>query len=158
METKTVDLALLALRTVLGVIFVAHGAQKLFGAFGGPGLDGWTAAMMELGLRPPALMALLSGLAEFGGGLLLIFGLLTPLGALSAVVVMAFAIATVNGQNGFFNENGGFEYNLALITMAGALILAGAGAYSLDRTLAKAAPRPMGLVLRQVPQREEDSA
>ena len=118
------DLALLVLRLVLGGVFIAHGAQKLFGWFGGPGLQGTAGFFEKLG-----------GLAEFGGGLLVLLGLLTPLGALAVIVVMIVAILRVHLPNGFFNTSGGYEFNLTLIGIAVALILAGSGAYGLDAVL-----------------------
>jgi putative oxidoreductase len=129
------DVALLWLRLIIGVVFVAHGAQKLFGAFGGAGLDGTADFMRDLGLDPGMFFAVSAGLSEFCGGLLLLAGLLTPLGALAITGVMAVAIATVNGENGFFNQDQGYEYNLVLTGIALALIVAGPGRYSLDRVL-----------------------
>ena len=129
------DLALLVLRLVLGGVFIAHGAQKLFGWFGGPGLQGTAGFFEKLGIRPGSVTALLAGLAEFGGGLLVLLGLLTPLGALAVIVVMIVAILRVHLPNGFFNTSGGYEFNLTLIGIAVALILAGSGAYGLDAVL-----------------------
>lgn len=126
------DVALLVLRVVLGTIFLAHGAQKLFGAFGGPGLKGTAGFFEQIGIKPGSVMAPLAALSEFGGGLLVLVGLLTPLGALAIAGTMVVAIAKVHGKNGFFAENGGYEYNLALIGVAATLVLAGAGAYSVD--------------------------
>ena len=129
------DLALFVLRLVLGGVFIAHGAQKLFGWFGGPGLQGTAGFFDQTGIKPGSVMALLAGLAEFGGGLLVLLGLLTPLGALAIIVVMIVAILRVHLPNGFFNTNGGYEFNLTLIGIAVALILAGSGAYGLDVVL-----------------------
>ncbi|MGH3087103.1 MAG: DoxX family protein [Rubrobacteraceae bacterium] len=130
-----IDLALLILRLVLGAIFVAHGAQKLFGSFGGPGLKGTAGFFDQLGIKPAPTMALLAGLTEFVGGLLMAAGFLTPVAALGLIVVMAVAAVTVHSQNGFFAAEGGYEFNLALAAMALALLVAGAGAYSLDGVL-----------------------
>ncbi|ABG03874.1 DoxX [Rubrobacter xylanophilus DSM 9941] len=130
-----VDLALLVLRVVLGVIFVAHGAQKLFGSFGGPGLKGTAGFFGQLGIRPAYPMAVAVGVVEFFGGLLAALGLLTPVAAVGIILVMVVAILTVHLRNGFFNQNGGYEFNLALIGIALALLLAGAGSYSLDAAL-----------------------
>lgn len=129
------DVGLLVLRVVLGVIFAAHGAQKLFGSFGGPGLEGTAGFHGQLGIKPPYLMAVLAGLAEFVGGILVAVGFLTPIAAVALVVTMAVAVLTVHLRNGFFNMNGGYEFNLALAAMALALIFAGAGALSIDGTL-----------------------
>jgi putative oxidoreductase len=127
-----VDVGLLVLRVVLGVIFAAHGAQKLFGAFGGPGLKGTAGFHEQLGIKPPFAMAVLAGLAEFVGGILVAVGFLTPLAAVALIVTMAVAVFTVHIKNGFFSMNGGYEFNLALAAMALTLLLTGAGAYSLD--------------------------
>jgi putative oxidoreductase len=121
------DLALLVLRLVLGGVFIAHGAQKLFGWFGRPGLKGTAGFFDQLGIKPGSTMALLAGLAEFGGGLLVLVGLLTPVAALAIIAVMIAAILKAHLANGFFNTSGGYEFNLMLI--------AGAGAYSLDGAL-----------------------
>jgi putative oxidoreductase len=127
-----IDLALLVLRVVIGAIFVAHGAQKLFGFFGGPGLKGTTGFFEQLGIKPAPAMALGAGLTEFVGGILVAVGFLTPVAALGLVVVMAVAAITVHLGNGFFATEGGYEYNLALGAVALALVVAGAGAYSVD--------------------------
>lgn len=130
-----VDVGLLVLRVVLGVIFAAHGAQKLFGSFGGPGLKGVAGFHEQLGIRPPYLMAVLAGLAEFIGGILIAVGFLTSLAAVALILVMAVAALTVHLKNGFFSQNGGYEYNLALAAMALTLLIAGAGAFSVDAAL-----------------------
>ena len=130
-----VDVGLLVLRVVLGVIFAAHGAQKLFGAFGGPGIEGTAGFHGQLGIKPPYLMAVLAGLAEFAGGILIAVGFLTPLAAVALILTMAVAVFTVHLKNGFFNMNGGYEFNLALAGMALTLLITGAGAFSLDAVL-----------------------
>jgi putative oxidoreductase len=129
------DVALLVLRLVLGGVFVAHGAQKLFGSFGGPGIEGTTGFHEQLGIKPARPMAVLAGLTEFLGGILVVAGFLTPLAALALIGVMAVAVLTVNLKNGFFAANGGYEYNLVLAAVALALVLAGGGAYGLDAAL-----------------------
>lgn len=123
----------LPLRLGLGIVFVAHGAQKLFGWFGGYGLEATGQWMDSIGLSPGWLMALLAGGSEFFGGLLIIAGLMTRLVALSAAVTMVVAIVSVHLANGFFLSNNGFEYGFALLTMAVALIIRGAGSASVDR-------------------------
>lgn len=130
-----VAVGLLIARVVLGVIFVPHGAQKLFGSFGGHGLKGTAAFNEQLGLKPGYLMALLAGLAEFVGGILMIVGFLTPVAAIVLIAVMIVAALTVHLKNGFFATNGGYEYNLALAGIALAILIAGAGAFSLDAAL-----------------------
>jgi putative oxidoreductase len=129
------DIALLVLRLVLGGVFVAHGAQKLFGSFGGPGIEGTAGFHEQLGIKPAKPMAILAGLAEFVGGILVIAGFLTPLAALALSVVMIVAIVKVHLENGFFAASGGYEFNLVLIAVAAALLLAGSGAYSIDAAL-----------------------
>ena len=129
------DIALLVLRLVLGGVFVAHGAQKLFGSFGGPGIEGTAGFHEQLGIKPAKPMAILAGLAEFVGGMLVAAGFLTPFAALALIVVMIVAIVTVHLKNGFFAASGGYEFNLVLIAVAVALILVGSGAYSIDAAL-----------------------
>jgi putative oxidoreductase len=124
--------AVLLLRVVLGLSTAAHGAQKLFGAFGGGGPRGTAANFSRLGFRAPLPMALAAGLAELGGGLLLAAGLLTPVAALAIAVVMLNAIATVHWRNGFWNTNGGYEYNLLICAAAASLAGTGGGRFSLD--------------------------
>jgi putative oxidoreductase len=130
-----IDVGLLVLRLVLGVIFIGHGAQKLFGSFDGPRISGFAKMLEQLGVKPAKPMAILAGLAEFVGGILVILGFLTPLAALALIVVMIVAVLTVHLKNGFFNTNGGYEFNLALAGMALTLLIVGAGAYSLDSAL-----------------------
>lgn len=131
-----VDLGLLALRVTLGVVFLAHGAQKAFGAFGGPGFAGATGFVGNLGFRPAGLWAGLAVAGELAAGVLFLLGLLTPLAALPVLGTMVVAIAKVHGPKGFFNQNGGYEYNLVLIIAAVTLALAGPGRLSLEYLLA----------------------
>ncbi len=130
-----ISLALLLLRLTIGLIFLAHGSQKLFGLFGGGGLSGTSQMMGHIGLQPAKLWGTLSALGEFVGGLLLVLGWFTPLAALLIIAIMLVAIARVHWSKGFWNSKGGFEFNLALLMMAVTLGLAGAGAYSLDALL-----------------------
>lgn len=129
------DLALFALRIVVGLLMAGHGAQKLFGSFGGHGIAGTGQFFESLGLRPGQRHARVAGLGEFAGGLLLALGLLTPLGAAAIIGVMTVAILTVHGPKGPWVTDGGYEYNLVLITIAFALASAGPGGWSLDRAL-----------------------
>jgi putative oxidoreductase len=122
-----VDLSLLAVRLIAGVIFAAHGAQKLFGAFGGAGLEK-TVEMMGPLAYPVSI-------GEFFGGLGLAVGFLTRFSAASLIVVMLGAIATVHGKNGLFLSDGGFEYTLALIGLLIPTLLAGPGRYAVGRFL-----------------------
>jgi putative oxidoreductase len=140
------DIGLLILRLVLGIVFAAHGAQKLFGAFGGGGLKGTTDWMVGMGLRPAWFWALVAGISEFGGGVLLALGFLSPLGALGIVAAMLVAIVKVHWQKGFWNTKGGFEYPLIILAAALALALLGPGAFSLDAALGISLPEPITLV------------
>ena len=126
------DLALLALRVVVGVLFVGHGAQKLFGAFGGGGLDGTAGMFDNIGLRPGWLHARAAGTAEFLGGALLALGLFTPFAAAVLIAVMTAAVITVHAPNGIWNTNQGYEFNLVMAAAVFALAGAGAGGWSLD--------------------------
>ena len=126
------DLALLVLRLVVGVLFAGHGAQKLFGVFGGGGLEGTTGMFDSIGLRPGWLHARAAGTAEFLGGLLIAFGLFTPFAAAALIAVMTAAVATVHVKNGIWNTNQGYEYNLVMAASVFALSGIGAGAWSLD--------------------------
>jgi putative oxidoreductase len=129
------DLALFALRLVVGLGFAAHGAQKLFGLFGGQGLAGTAGFFDKVGLKPGAFHARAAGTAEFGAGILLALGFLTPFAAAALIAVMTAAVITVHWQNGFFSTENGYEYNLVLATAAFALAGAGAGGWSLDAAI-----------------------
>lgn len=126
-DRPVVDLSLLAVRVASGVIFAAHGSQKLFGAFDGPGLQKTVEMMGPIGY--PVMVG------EFFGGLGLIVGFLTRFSAASLIVVMLGAIATVHAPHGFFLENHGFEYNIALIGLLLPTLLAGPGKYAVGRFL-----------------------
>ncbi len=129
------DLGLLVLRTVVGLLFAGHGAQKLFGAFGGSGVEGTAGFFEGLGLRPSRAQAVGSGLAELGGGLLFAVGLLTPLAAALIAAVMTAAVVSVHARNGIWSKDGGFEYNLVLVAAAFAVTAVGPGSWSLDAVL-----------------------
>jgi putative oxidoreductase len=131
--------ALVILRAFVGLTLAAHGAQKLFGWFGGPGFAKVEAGFRSQGYRPARIWTALAILGELGGGLSLAFGLLTPLGAAGAVGAMVMAI-NAHWAKGFFATKGGFEYPLALLAASFALGLAGAGAYSLDALFGLALP------------------
>ena len=129
------NLGLLILRLVVGALFVGHGTQKLFGWFEGHGLAGTAGFFESVGLRPGRRHAIAAGVAETTGGILLVLGLLTPVGAAALVAVMTAAILSVHGPNGLWSTNNGFEYNLALAAVAFALAGVGAGRWSLDHAL-----------------------
>jgi putative oxidoreductase len=128
-------LGLTAFRAAVGAVFIAHGTQKLFGWFGGAGLEGTAKGFDAIGLRPGKRNALIAGASETTGGTLLATGLLTPLGSAATIGVMSQAIRTVHWEKGFFNHDGGYEYNLTLICAAFALADTGPGPISLDRAL-----------------------
>ena len=125
----------LVLRIPVGIIFAAHGAQKLFAWFGGYGLDGTGQFFASIGLGPGYLMALLAGSAEFFGGLALIAGLLVRPAAAVLAFTMLVAIFTVHIGNGLFMSNNGYEFGLALLAASVSLVFSGAGQASLDRLL-----------------------
>lgn len=125
----------LALRIPVGLIFAAHGAQKLFGWFGGYGLEGTGQWMGSIGLAPGYLMALLAGSAEFFGGLALVLGLMVRPAAAALAFAMVVAIFTVHIDKGLFVANNGYEFGLALLAVAVSLVVTGAGRASLDAAL-----------------------
>jgi putative oxidoreductase len=134
------DIGLLVLRLVVGLLLAGHGAQKLFGWFGGPGLKGVAGWLASLGLRPPMFWAVMAGLSEFGGGLLLALGLLNPLGSLGIIGAMLMAIALVHWGKGLWASEGGSELLLTNIAVALAIALTGPGTYALDPILGIALP------------------
>jgi putative oxidoreductase len=126
-DRPAVDVSLLVVRVIVGVIFAAHGAQKLFGAFEGPGLAATVENMGPIGY--------LVTIGEFFGGLGLVVGFLSRFSAASLVVIMIGAIAMVHGPKGFFAAKGGFEYNLALVGLLVPVVLAGPGRMAIGRFL-----------------------
>jgi putative oxidoreductase len=143
-------LGLLILRLVIGLTLAGHGAQKVFGWFGGPGMTGWTGAMTRMRIRPAVPWAWTSALAELVGGLAVAFGLLSPLGSFAIIASMLVAIALVHWPKGFWVSKGGYEFNLAVIASALALALTGPGAYSLDSLLRIRLPEPAALIVAAV--------
>lgn len=131
------SLAALILRVGLGLALMPHGAQKLFGWFGGYGLQGTGQWMESIGLQPGLLMAALAGGAEFFGGLALLLGLLTRPAAALTAFTMLVAIFSVHWSSGFFNSNGGYEYAFVLLIASLSLLASGAGRLSLDRLLVR---------------------
>jgi len=128
-------IGLLMLRLFVGLTLAAHGAQKLFGWFGGYGLTGTGGFLEQLGFLPGKRHALFAGLAELTGGLFLALGFATPLAATLIISVMFVAIATVHLKHGFFNHNQGYEYNLTLAIVALSVAIIGAGPVSVDAAL-----------------------
>ena len=125
---------LLLLRVVVGLAMFAHGAQKLFGWFGGHGPQGPAGFFGSLGFRRPLAMAIMAGLSE-AAGLLLVLGFLTPAAALAVASVMVVAIGSVHAKNGFFATSGGYEYNLLIWAVAVALAATGPGRFSIDHAI-----------------------
>ncbi|GED71553.1 oxidoreductase [Brevibacillus reuszeri] len=125
------DLGLLIIRLVIGLLFVGHGAQKLFGWFGGYGLKGTGGWLDSIGVKPGVAMALIAGLGELVGGLLFATGVGFWAGAILIAATMLVAIVKVHGQNGLWATQNGYEYNLTLIAVAIGVALIGPGAYVL---------------------------
>lgn len=128
---ELLDLALLILRVVVGGTLFAHGAQKAFGWWGGPGPRGWTAIVEKMGFRPAPLFSALSIGAELSGGLL-ILGLLTPLVGMLLLGQVTVIIGKAHFKNGFWNANKGYEFALSLLGGVMAVLLAGPGSISVD--------------------------
>ncbi|GGB45535.1 DoxX family protein [Shewanella inventionis] len=134
---STAGFSTLALRVPVGIIFMAHGAQKLFGWFGGYGLEGTGQWMASMGMEPGVLMAFMAGSAEFFGGLFILLGLLTRPAAVALAFTMVAAIASVHLSNGLFMSNNGYEYALALLAASVSLALSGSGKAALDNALTR---------------------
>lgn len=128
-------LGLLVIRLVIGLTFAAHGSQKLFGWFGGYGVDGTAGFFESIGLKPGKPLALLAGAGEFLSGLFFAAGFLTPLAAAAMVVIMMVAIKTVTGKIGYWITANGTEYNIAIIAVAVGVALTGPGIYALDKLI-----------------------
>jgi putative oxidoreductase len=139
------DTGLLIIRVAVGLIVAGHGAQKLFGWFEGPGIEGFAGMTSKIGLRPARFWAFMAGISEFGGGLLLALGLLSPLGSLGIIAAMAMAILKVHWAKGLWATKGGFELPLTNLAAALALAFTGPGAYALDTLLGIALPEPLTL-------------
>jgi putative oxidoreductase len=142
-KTMLLSLGLLVLRLIVGLTLAAHGAQKVFGWWGGPGINAWTAGVAKMRIRPAVPFAWLAALAELGGGLLFALGFLSPLGSLAIIATMLVAIATVHWPNGFWNAKRGYEFNLSLIAAAVAIGLGGPGTYSVDQAIGLNLPEPI---------------
>lgn len=126
------DWGILIIRVIIGLLFIGHGAQKLFGWFGGHGLKGTGGWLESIGMKPGIAMALAAGLSEVAGGLMFALGLWMPIAALLIAATMLVSIAKVHGANGLWVTQNGYEYNLVLIAIAVGGALIGAGEYSLD--------------------------
>jgi len=131
------EYGVLFIRIGLGVIFIAHGGQKLFGLFGGHGLSGTIGFMDKMGFQPAMLFGAALACAEFFGGVLALLGLFTRWAGLFLAIVMSVAVYTVHLKNGLFMSNKGFEFSGALLCMALSLIVSGGGRWSIDKLLRK---------------------
>jgi putative oxidoreductase len=129
------DLALALVRVVVGLVIAAHGAQKVLGVWGGPGLAGWTQGVSRMGMRPPAFWAWVSAFAELVGGIAFAVGLVLPVVAAALTIQMAVAIARAHWSKGFWNTKGGIEFPFTLGAIAVINGVADPGVYSLDRAL-----------------------
>lgn len=133
------SLGILILRLTFGLIFVLHGLRQFFGWLGGGAMED---LMRRLGLRPTRLWASLAGLGNLAGGVMLTLGAFTYIGCALLVTTMIVALVTVKAQNGFWERDGGYEYNLAVIGAAVAIAMIGPGPWSVDAALAPALLRP----------------
>jgi putative oxidoreductase len=125
----------LALRATVGGFFFGHGAQKLLGWFGGPGLEATSQGFHKMGMRPGRRNAIAAGLSEAAGGAAIVLGLATPLAASALIATMLTAINRVHLRNGPWNSSGGYEYNVVLIAALLALVEVGPGEPSLDHAI-----------------------
>ena len=149
-----INVGLLILRVGLGLTIAAHGSQKLFGWYGGSRIAGFSASLGRMRLKPAVFWAWIAALSEFGGGLLVVLGLLSPFGCFAVMAAMSMAIWLVHRPKGFWNTKGGIEFPLMIWVGALALSVTGPGAISLDSILGLHLPEPaawiaglIGLVL-----------
>ncbi|MFJ5796607.1 DoxX family protein [Bacillus atrophaeus] len=129
------SVGLLIIRLIIGLLFVGHSAQKLFGWFGGHGLKGTGGWFESIGMKPGVTVALLAGLSELFGGIMFALGLLTPLAGIIIAGTMVMAIVKVHGANGLWVTNNGYEYNLTLLAVTIGIALTGPGQYAVDTFL-----------------------
>jgi putative oxidoreductase len=147
--SKLEDAAPTIVRLVQGSLMAGHGAQKLFGSFGGPGLEGTSGLMEMLGMRPGRPWAYMAGLSEFGGGALTTLGLLNPLGPLGVIGAMAMATRKAHWNKPIWVTEGGAELPVLNMAISTALMIREPDAFSLDRVLGLRLPRwigPLGLI------------
>jgi putative oxidoreductase len=142
----SISAGLLILRVVVGLTLAGHGAQKVFGWFGGTGMTGWIGAMNRMRIRPAVPWAWASALAELLGGLAVAIGFLSPLGSFAIAGSMLVAVALVHWPKGFWVTKGGYEFNLLILAVVAALALIGPGAYSVDQVFGINLPEPLTLV------------
>lgn len=130
-QSKSRDIAIFILRLCLGIIFVAHGLQKVFGLFGGPGIEGFAKMVAGVGANPALFWAWAVAIVELLGGIFLILGILPRLSAAAIGAIMIVAIVAIHGGKGFFMSAGGFEYQLLILGVCLSIVLTGAGKISL---------------------------
>jgi putative oxidoreductase len=145
-SSRVNEAAPLIVRLAQGTLMAGHGAQKLFGSFGGPGLEGTSGFMEMLGMRPGRPWAYLAGLSEFGGGVLTALGLFNPLGPLGVIGAMSMATRTAHWGKPIWVTEGGAELPVLNIAVSAALMIREPDRYSLDRLLGIRLPRWVGLV------------
>ena len=145
--TIAVSTGLLILRLVVGLTLAAHGAQKLFGWFGGGGINGTLQMQRRMGLKPAPLWAVMLILGEFGGGLSVALGFLTPFGAAGIAGAMFMAMVKSHWKNGFWNGKRGIEFTLQLLAAAITIGIAGPGSFSLDALFGIALPEVLLFVI-----------
>ncbi|MFS1512093.1 DoxX family protein [Chengkuizengella sp. SCS-71B] len=132
MRENRIGIGLLMIRLVVGLLFIGHGSQKLFGLFGGYGLQGTGGFFESIGLSPGTSMAFIAGAGELIGGILLVLGLVTPIASAMISVIMLGAIVKVHAPAGIWADQGGMEYPLVLIATVIGIAFIGSGKYSLD--------------------------
>ncbi len=147
---NALDLGLLVVRLALGATFVAHGAQKVFGWWEGPGFAKWSGAIARMGLRPALLWAAISSGIELGGGVLVILGLVTPVASALLVAQAVYIIVRAHWSRGFFNGKGGVEFPMQLLASALLIAAVGPGAVSLDAALGLGLETPVRIALLAV--------
>jgi putative oxidoreductase len=145
--TMSVNSGLLILRVVVGLMLAGHGAQKVFGWWGGTGMTAWIGAMNRMRIRPASPWAWASAMAELLGGLAVAIGFLSPLGSFAIAGSMLVAIALVHWPKGFWVSKGGYEFNLLIIATVSALAVIGPGSYSLDHLLGINLTHPLVLIV-----------
>jgi putative oxidoreductase len=146
----SIAIALLILRLVVGLTVAAHGAQKVFGWWGGSGIPGWTGALKSMRVRPALPWAVASAGSELLGGLGVAVGLVTPLAAFAIIATQFVAIALVHMPHGFWSTKGGYEFNLAILAAMFAVAIAGPGAVSLDGLFGISFPEPVTFIVLAV--------
>lgn len=129
------DAGILILRVCMAVVFIGHGLQAVFGAFGGPGIDGFAHALSGLGFKPALMWAYIGGLTELIGGICLLLGLITRIAAFFIFVFITVAAVKVHVAKGFFLQSGGIEYTFVIACVCAAIMLLGPGKFGIMKKL-----------------------